>query len=105
MCPGCVCLTIIIIIMIIIFFVILWGKSCFSAPEDGLNPWDQFEYRYDFNFRSIWLVEFALQIPIYDLSRRRDKTASGFLDYQIYQPARFIEIIPVNRRDKWTTNF
>ena len=47
MCPGCVCFMIIIIIMIIIFFIILWGKSCFSAPEDGLNPWDQFGYRYD----------------------------------------------------------
>lgn len=48
MCPGCVCLTIIIIIMIIIFCVVIWGnKSCFSAPEDGLNPWDVFGYRYD----------------------------------------------------------
>ncbi|MEL7432091.1 MAG: inverse autotransporter beta domain-containing protein [Chlamydiota bacterium] len=64
----------------------------------------EINYRYDTSFGSSWQGEFSIQIPLYKLTKTRTNSYE-LSDYQLYQHAKLLEVMPIQQRCRWRTNY
>ncbi|MBX7066667.1 MAG: inverse autotransporter beta domain-containing protein [Parachlamydiales bacterium] len=60
--------------------------------------------RYDDLFGTIWQMEFVFTLPLYQISKQ-NKRPCGLRDWQIYQPVQRFEVMPLQKRQCWETNW
>jgi len=61
-------------------------------------------WRYDNLFKTIWQLEISVTLPLYQIAKR-NKCPCGLYDRQIYQPVDRFEVMPLNKRTCWDSNF
>ncbi len=91
------------------------GRKCHSKTRGGkarIRP----QYKdyialdlsvsYDPLFQTVWQAELIFSLPLYQLSySKSSKGPCGISNRQIYQPVERFEVMPLGRRDCWTTNY
>ncbi len=69
--------------------------------EDILSG--EIKYRYDSLFHSKWQAEISFHVPLYRTGRKKEPCSIP--NFQIYQPLRFIDAIPIGKKKCWETNY
>lgn len=80
------------------------GVEVFFRPryKDILSA--EIKYRYDSLFESRWEAQISLHLPLYRIGRKKSQSCS-ILPYQVYQPLKFIDVVPVGKSEFWDVNW